>query len=323
MAAEPLPIFDPEGNPHLTLVETPPGVPPPEIPIVTIGRGLGWTWDHLWNWTKAHARDAISWADITADPAGQKIISFVENYVGASQHAMATIVNNLSDFAYDTANQAAHAFDWTFQHISWLEGLMNDVVGGLAADLNDLIHLNLPGLVDDLANQIHALRADTFNALAQVPAWAIDNIFDPLHDEIGRVNENIRRDVHGAVDAVRADLADLARQTGADIGALLNNMELVVGPLALAVGELQRFKDECAEPMCQTMGPKTDLGKLLKAIQAAGILALLLEVGNMTEADVENRIREIAGDLGHIVSTFDGVFVGGGGSLIDFGKALL
>ena len=67
--------------------------------------------------------------------------------------------------------------------------------------------------------------------------------------------------------------------------------------------------------MCETMGPKTDLGKLLKALNLAATAALLLELSNMTEAELANTIDGLAKMAGGIIGDLDSMFFQGGETL--------
>jgi hypothetical protein len=69
--------------------------------------------------------------------------------------------------------------------------------------------------------------------------------------------------------------------------------------------------------MCQTMGPKTDLGKFLKALKIAEFAAFLIELGNLNEHGIEGLLSDLQHWGAHVIKTFDNLFVSGGGTLAD------
>lgn len=318
MAAEPLPlpVID-DGPPRLSLApEYPPGVPVPDPPIVVIGRDVHQTWDKVWHFIQ-HKADPIieQMQDQTLHLLAQAVPA-IQAYTGEALKAMGGYINDVGDFATEAITTVAMNMA-SFASWTWTNVLALDVaLYGAITHINDLEGRVVPALEGAIVqaysyayNEAHAVGAD-------VERWAADNIFAPLVDELGQVNANIRHDVWALVAGVAGGL-----QAQID-GNALRTFE-VLGPLAAAVGELQKFKDDCAQPMCDYAGPNTDLGKLMKAFQLAGILALLMEIGNMTESDIEDRLRELASDAQHIVSAFEGTFVGGGGTLRDFALSLV
>lgn len=316
MAAEPLPIIDLE-RPRLGLApEYPPGVPVPDPPIIVIGHDLHETWDKVWDFVKEKAHPFVQQMEGQTLHLLAEAVPAIEAYTANGLKALGGFVNDVGDYA--------HIGNWVIgnqmgQIVEWAGNALDGLTGGLYGALthiNNLEGLLLPQILDDIARLRQQIQDVGANLIPQIEAWAVGNIFDPLVDRIGQTEARVRGDVWQLVGGVASNL-----QGQIDANAL-NTLEHLA-PIAAAVAALEQFKDECAQPMCETMGPKTDLGKFLKGLQLAGILALLMEVGNMTEADVEARLRDIAGDVSNIVSTFDHVFVGGGGSLLDFGKALL
>ena len=79
------------------------------------------------------------------------------------------------------------------------------------------------------------------------------------------VNKRLEHDILVATSAA----------TAASIAAHLKPITSALSALKSQVDKLQTENDECTEPMCETVGPKSDWGKLLKKYAPAAILALI------------------------------------------------
>ena len=72
------------------------------------------------------------------------------------------------------------------------------------------------------------------------------------------------------------------------IDAKLGPVLLTLAALATQIRNITSWIDDCGEPMCDTMGPKTGLGKWLKALE--GLLGLLagFTLAELTEHQLEH-----------------------------------
>ncbi len=67
--------------------------------------------------------------------------------------------------------------------------------------------------------------------------------------------------------------------------------------------------------MCETIGPKTDLGKLLKGLKVAGEIAALTAILSMNETDLANLIHDVTSHLASVVGDVE-QFLGPGGETV-------
>jgi uncharacterized protein YoxC len=93
--------------------------------------------------------------------------------------------------------------------------------------------------------------------------------------------------------------------TDAQIVAKLAPVVASVAALSKVVSALKTESDECTKPMCETMGPKTDLGKLLKGLNVAKWLAILAALEVIDVKELEHIAADVAGLEGKL-----GTFVG-------------
>lgn len=316
MAAEPLPLPI-DDKPGLQLApEYPPGVPVPDPPIIVIGREAHQTWDRVWGFIKHQTKPKIDAMQSLVVRSIQDAVPAIENYVGEELKVLGGYINDIGDFAaisqYVLNNELGQVSEWAYRNLNNLDASLYATL----VHVNNIEGAFLPQINEDIARVREAIGNMPSFLIPQLQAWSVGNIFDPLVDDIGRTDAKIRGDVFGLMAATTSELQGQINGNHAEVLGLL-------GPLTAALPAIEKWINDCGDPMCQAMGPNTDLGKFLKALQLAGILSLLMEIANMSEADVEARLRELAGDVQHIVGAFESTFVGGGGTLKDFALSLI
>lgn len=143
----------------------------------------------------------------------------------------------------------------------------------------------------DAANRNIVKAADS--AAKTANAWALTHIAKPLQHQADVDRANTVQAIHDT-------------RTYAD-GVATLKAAAAVAPVALAVaalqrqvGQLQTMNDTCVEPMCETMGPATDLGKLLKSISWAKWLALLAFLETVDIKEFEHIAVLAAGTEGEV-----------------------
>lgn len=132
------------------------------------------------------------------------------------------------------------------------------------------------GLDARIAAHTSALRAEM-----------IRDILNPMRS----AEANAARGLHDA----RVRLAGMEAQVAHHLVPELAAATLI-GHEALKLAQAAKaWEDDCGEPMCQTVGPKTDWGKLLKRFGPTAIFALLAAIA----AENPDKVEAIAEDLGH------------------------
>lgn len=96
------------------------------------------------------------------------------------------------------------------------------------------------------------------------------------HDIAAQAQRNAEAHAHAVNARLQRDImAATAAATAASIAAHLKPITSALSALKSQVDKLQTENDECTEPMCETVGPKSDWGKLLKKYAPSAILALI------------------------------------------------
>jgi hypothetical protein len=119
--------------------------------------------------------------------------------------------------------------------------------------------------------------------------------------------------VQPAIDAGVAQAEAVAHSdAAAQVAKLAGEVGVTVGPIRAAVAALQTESEDCTQPMCETLGPKTDLGKLLKALKFAADAAFLAELYNLTEPELVGYIKKVVAAMANVVTDFESFFGSGG-----------
>lgn len=212
------------------------------------------------------------------------------NYATNLANVLQAQVDELHDFATDFAQDTFRTLQE--QH----------------ATQQAIVQLALPNIQAQILNLKHdTAQGFQYNSAAD-RAWATDNIFRPLYESMFAARAQTVTDIKNESDR-------LHRKVNDEQAVAHQSIRADILPVASAVSALQQFKDECAQPMCETMGPKTDLGKALKALNTAATAALLLQLASMSRGDIENLIESITGRAGGILDVLGDLFVGGLGDL--------
>lgn len=229
----------------------------------------------------------------------------VKAAVGSAIKAMSGFVNTAYDVGLLGLEQAIQE---TVNRIQSETILANDVLDRLTKleAVQDFVARYVVPSIQAQIDQINARRLTDFqfNSLAD-RQWATDNIYTPLKENIGQVAGQIPVWSEGAYERANA-------YTDQQVGHLGANVLTQLVPLAGAVKALETEAEECVKPMCETLGPKTDLGKLLKGLKVAGEIAALTAILSMSEDDLVGLIREVANKLATVVGDVEQFLQPGG-----------
>lgn len=300
--------------PDLRLVPDWVPVPDPPVPLGPLGQKL--QWGDVFDWVKDETRHLI--------PAGREIdtvsMADVQNAIDASQ---GNVIKAMSGFIDQNAAM-------TVQAAELLEGAIDNVYANQIHDYQDLstrIDALTQGqafiaqvIVPTIRGEIAQAQAHAFGyALAaqqNAQQWATDNIFKPVYSELLKVQPAIDTGVDRAEKAAHVDAV-------AQVAGLAAAVGTAITPMRNALQALEEESDDCVKPMCETMGPKSDLGKLLKALSIAADLALLHELLNLDEDKLAGLIRSVTSHVSGIVGAFESLFVEGGDTIGDVIKSAL
>lgn len=285
--AVPFPIETPYGP-----IPIPVAIPthaPTELHIPRLGDN--YTWEDVGNFvtgTAGAAWDFISGAaDMTKDIVG----GMIDDALDAAMTAWSSMINLAVDLTTTTFAQLSDISDAIIGHMLDTFAFVQDQIDFLASLESLLADVLLPGLEGELRNLERWIDGAIDNVQDVIRTWAIDNIYNPLLDEITGVREDVTAWVGAAIDSVYDQLSErITRENAATLAKL--------GALAITVAGLAEWMRDCGEDMCAHMGPKTDWSKLLKRLEKDGILAMLLAITLSDPKAIERAAVGLAETLG-------------------------
>ncbi len=312
---DPGPIVEPILEPFIPRI-VPDPTPESDPQVQYPGQGAVALWNDVWHYGKSilsyFGRSGGGLQYITTDNLNQA----VDDVMKATITSLSGYINVAHDLAVDGQRWAANAIDRVNADVGWVYQFFDARVGALENIGKYVTEFAFPLVEDQLATLRHDMNlADQFVSGVD-RAWSIDHIFTPLEDELGQLRHDALTWADDAYQRAidHADLKVLA--LGA---ATLTALQ----PLQQAVKALQTEAEQCTTPLCETMGPKTDLGKLLKGLQLALAAGALAEIANANEQDVADAITRIGSHLATVIGTFETSFVTGGGTVADLVAAEL
>ena len=286
---------------------------PVDIPVAGpvihfIGAGEHAVWHDVWNWVKGEASSAASSLQNIEQTVANAVTKTIEGYVGSLLQATSSFVNDLADYTYLGIDSLANVAVDTWDHFQTAIDYADAVIYGLLTDVNAIDTIEIPALLGDIGR----VAIDTEEAIAgtvdELKVWAIDNIYGPLDALIQQVEVTIPVWAEGALSDAKAYADDLVHSEALQRAA-------AIAGIAAAVSALVAESETCTQPMCDTMGPNTDLGKLLKGLQAVLAAGALSELTNARESDIADAIRRIGAKGLDVFYTLDRDFIQGGDTL--------
>lgn len=183
---------------------------------------------------------------------------------------------------------------------------VSDVRFANQRNLIDAIRFNyIPHLQLEL-QAVRASVATTAQGVIRVmQVWTTNNVYIPLQHQIAVERVTRTQQVR---TITQTDLPALEHRLDAKLAPTI----ATVAAIAPVVVGLAKWVADCGEPMCQTQGPKTDLGKLLKGLKIAALAAFLAELAALDENGLDGLISSITKLSGGILDDFESVFMGGG-----------
>lgn len=298
------PGFDPR------LDTAPPWLPDPAVSTPYTGEGVQPTWDDVYKWSETEFNKRYAGGfNISQDLRSQGGLDIGRTAIGTTIKAISGFVNNTVDLVqseiaqiYSTLQFVLGSLDQTDQELFRRVHNLQNEVNGLAT------------IVIAEEAQIVQLHDTIFAAVEfegkYIQEWAVRTIFAPLLTEMAKIGPETDRKI------LLSD-RNVLDQAHADTLTQLAPVVAVATALATKVATLVTESNDCVKPMCSTMGPNTPLGKLLKGIEAAGLIALLLELSNLTAGELDDQVAAIAGWGTKVIGVLDDLFFAGGEKLGD------
>jgi hypothetical protein len=203
----------------------------------------------------------------------------------------------LSDAIDNEVANELYDFQVHDQQITALQNVVNYLVGTV-----------VPAVESQITHTQQLALQYALDAEQAAQSWTQTNVLVPLIESIGQ----LKTDLLQVIDLKAQESHQISQQ---QVNSLRAELMPAIAAAAAAAAANKTWIDDCGEPMCQSMGPKTDLGKLLKALKVAEWAAVLAELAALNEHGLEGALQEIENQVSGIVNTFRDLFIGGGAGL--------
>lgn len=296
----------------------PPPIPLPPLPVPTIPH-IGNPVPYVVHGAEAAWSDVASWVSdrwhsLTGVFGGavgigwDEIKNFMDITLSAEQTAWASFISTLEAWINaGVAHLTAAVLDLGHFTVAQVIGLYDDVAS-VEQTVIGLLNQEVLGIEGRITGLEHLIEGTISGVVHLLQTWAIDNIYTPLLDDV----RTLERDLVVSIDTIRTDVERYARDLVS--AETLERIAAIAG-IAAAVATITTWIAECGEPMCQELGPKTDLGKLLKALNLAADTLLLAELASLTEPQLVALIDQVASKLGQLVGDVETMFIAGGDTI--------
>lgn len=284
-------------------------IPKPDTPYTYTGEGAQPTWSDVYDGAlKEYTNATPTHGDETADPFFRYAQNVGKIALGESIKATSSFINRVQSEMVDNVNLLSDIIGYEFADIANRIATVAHRVNKIAATVTAVVDYVLPLVRAELDKIQHDYPIAIEYGLALERDWVLHHVFAPLYAEILKVqpaiNQSAAHTTQVAHDDAKAQVATLAAAVG-----------VVVTSLRAQLSTLQAESDECVKPMCQTMGPNTNLGKLLKGLQLAADAALLADLAGANADDVADVITRVAQHAVGVIGTFERDFLQGGDTL--------
>jgi hypothetical protein len=178
--------------------------------------------------------------------------------------------------------------------------------GWSAAQLARLDHI-MSGRILVAQNALHAtMRRELVVAEQAQQQWVSTYVARPLGARVVKTEANVVALTGTVVATATVARTALATATKA---------ETEIQSLTKRVTAMEKWVDDCGEPVCETVGPKTDWGKLLKRFAPKLIWLLLAEIAATHPEELEKATVELVNTLAPVLEGWAKSYLGfGGGS---------
>ncbi len=298
----------------------PDSTPPADPQVAYPGQGAVALWNDVWHYSKSilsyFGRSGGGVAYVTTD----MLNSAVDDTLRSTINALGGFISTAHQLADDVQSWAQMEFNALDANIGAIYAYFDGRLGALENLGKYVTEFAFPLVEDQLATLRHDMNlADQFVSGAD-RAWATDHILHPLEETIFNVAADVPVQVEHGLEAAK-NYADMR------VGVLGIAVLGALQPLQQAVQALQQESTACTQPMCETMGPKTDLGKFLKALNVAADVALIASLLSLNEAQLVSLIQSgavhlagVVGDVEQFIQpggeTIGGLITAAGGSVL-------
>jgi hypothetical protein len=272
--------------------------------VTYVGKGIASTAEDVWNWVTGTAAKAVGAVVTAAVVTVDEVTAVVEAYGGQLLKSALSITDDL-------ATAVATEFTLAYGALDYVSGALADSIDGIDTLLGNvdgvvtgIEDVTIPAILGYAIGVAASIEPTVLEGLANVETWAIDNIKTPLLDDIANAETVARTDVVATAGQIY-DWAksELNTETLARVAAIAG--------VAAAVAGITSWVDDCGEPMCSTFGPKTDLGKILKALDTASGVAFFAYLASLDGNGIKGLLGSLDKLAGGVIDDIESIFVGG------------
>lgn len=284
-------------------------IPKPDTPYTYTGEGAQPSWSDVYTAAEGEYSGLTKpTGNATSDPFFRYAQNVGKVAIGEAIKATSSFINRVQEEAIRDLNLLDQVTDYRFTDIAGRINAVIRTVNGIADEVTAIVHFVLPLVRAELDKIEHDYPVAIEYGLALERDWVLHNVFAPLYAEILKVQPAIN-------DSIAANNVTERARVAVGIDNRLAPILATQVAVKTALATLQNESDDCVKPMCQTMGPKTNLGKLLKGLNAAADIALFAELAGMDADELAAFLRTLIGKFGAVVGDFEDFFGGGGETL--------
>lgn len=279
-------------------------VPPRDPDVAYSGGGDIGQWSDVWDEINRRAAKVVADTEAVTGKFGPAITTEIKTFLGITLQMISTYINNLQTQLWDGINFMGETVQHNVTALDDQIQLLDAQTGRLVGDNYELREVILPALFGQLAQLRQDIAVTKLQTEAELQDWTRTDVVIPLLQTIYAQDEELRQNaLLLAQQQFQYTDQKHAEQTWERVAAVL----LLQNQLNVIETEF----DECVNDMCQTMGPKTDLGKFLKALQIAGSVALLAELANLDRDGIDSLLQGLVHVAGGVIDDIGSIFTGG------------
>lgn len=288
-------------------------IPNQGVPLQFPELSSGPQWSDVWNWVTDR------WNGLVGNVA-QTIDAPIEQYVAQGLasllEALSGYVNLAVDYTSTVAEELQFNIDQVGQAVLHDEIAVNSAFDAFRQSIYQTLASTQQSIVAEAQRLEGLISQEVVTGVGIAEQWAMQHIFLPLEENLGQ----LRADLPGMIDTrVMTGIGIAEAFAQGLVRPLLNE----ITNLQTRVAKLEAEDRTCVQPMCETMGPGTNLGNALKALE--GLFGLLagIGVGTLTLAELETIAESFESITQGTATTFTEEFVHGGASFATAGAGIL
>lgn len=276
-------------------------VPVADAPVEYSGSGAQPNWNDVYTYTSREIHANVSDLPIGQAINGQAALHVADVTAGETIKSVSGFLNQTVGLIAEVHQSVSQQLDQLSVNIGAISAINDARFARIEGTVSAILAYAIPSLQAQITHLRHDLPLYVEYAALSERQWTIAHVLQPLQQQItaNRVQAKTYTDAKSAhvLDAATHAVTQEAAVRAAETAAL-----------GLAVKKLTDFVDKCGEPMCQTMGPNTPLGKLLKALGSLATLAAIADLLSLTFPELEARLSEAIQHVVGLVTSFEGYF---------------